>query len=112
MKKWCNDQKIQWRCIGGESKNHIDDCHGNTLNVLNLVLRINSTGYYSFSQGIDVTETLFTTGSIESNILERLHLFLNNPFLTLAPKIVQAFLKNYPQKLFRNCLVDLSTSIA
>ena len=36
------------------------------------------------------------------------HLFfiINNPFLTLAPKIVQAFLKNCPKKLFSNCLVD------
>ena len=34
------------------------------------------------------------------------------PFLTLAPKIVEAFLKNRPQKLFSNCLVDgLLTSI-
>ena len=35
-----------------------------------------------------------------------LHLFLiNNPILTLAPKIVSAFLKNCLQKLC-NCLVD------
>ena len=31
---------------------------------------------------------------------------ISNPFLTLAPKIVQAFLKNRPEKLFSNCLVD------
>ena len=38
--------------------------------------------------------------------------FINNPFLTLAPKIVSAFLKNCPQKLFSNCLADgLLTSI-
>ena len=38
--------------------------------------------------------------------------FINNPFLTLAPKIVEAFLKNRPQKLFSNCLVGgLSASI-
>ena len=36
-----------------------------------------------------------------------LHLFLiNNPILTLAPKIVSAFLKNRLQKLFSNYLVD------
>ena len=32
--------------------------------------------------------------------------FIKNPFLTLAPKIVKAFLKNRPKKLFSNCLVD------
>ena len=32
--------------------------------------------------------------------------FINNPFLTLAPKIVEAFLKNHPKNLFSNCLVD------
>ena len=32
--------------------------------------------------------------------------FINNPFLTLAPKIVQAFLKSRPKKLFSTCLVD------
>ena len=38
--------------------------------------------------------------------------FINNPFLTLAPKIVYAFLKKSPKKLFSNCLVDgLLTSI-
>ena len=38
--------------------------------------------------------------------------FINNPFLTLVPKIVLAFLKNRPKKLFSNCLVDgLLTSI-
>ena len=37
---------------------------------------------------------------------------INNPFLTLAPKIVQAFLKNLPKNLFSNYLVDgLLTSI-
>ena len=43
----------------------------------------------------------------------RIHLcFINNPFLILAPKIVWAFLKNFPKKLFSNCLVDgLLTSI-
>ena len=42
-----------------------------------------------------------------------IHLFfINNPFLTLAPKIVWAFLKNRPKKLFSNCLVNgLLTSI-
>ena len=45
--------------------------------------------------------------------LPYLHLFfISNPFLTLAPKIVLAFLKNRPKKLFSNCLVDgLLTSI-
>ena len=38
--------------------------------------------------------------------------FINNLFLTLAPKTVQAFLKNRPNKLFSNCLADgLLTSI-
>ena len=38
--------------------------------------------------------------------------FINNPFLTLVPKIVYVFLKNHPEKLFSNCLVDgLLTSI-
>ena len=38
--------------------------------------------------------------------------FINNPLLTLSPKIVQTFLKNHPKKLFSNCLVDgLLTSI-
>ena len=38
--------------------------------------------------------------------------YINNPFLTLAPKIVQAFIKNCPKQLFSNCLVDgLLTSI-
>ena len=32
--------------------------------------------------------------------------FINNPFLTLAPKIVYAFLKSRPKKLFSNYLVD------
>ena len=33
-------------------------------------------------------------------------LYINNPFLTLAPKIVYAFLKSLPKKLFSKCLVD------
>ena len=39
---------------------------------------------------------------------ESVHLFffIKNSFLTLAPKIVLAFLKNRPKKLFSNCLVD------
>ena len=38
--------------------------------------------------------------------------FINNPLLILALKIVEAFLKNLPKKLFSNCLVDdLLTSI-
>ena len=38
-------------------------------------------------------------------------LFINNPFLALALKIV-CYLKNHPKKLFSNCLVGgLSTSI-
>ena len=38
--------------------------------------------------------------------------FINNPFLTLVPKIVYVFLKNHPEKLFSNCLLDgLLTSI-
>ena len=43
----------------------------------------------------------------------QLHIFfINNPFLTLAPKIVWAFLKNRSKKLFSNCLGDdLWTSI-
>ena len=32
--------------------------------------------------------------------------FINNSCLTLSPKIVSAFLKNRPKKLFSNCLVD------
>ena len=32
--------------------------------------------------------------------------YINNPFLILARKNVQAFLKNRPQKLFNNRLVD------
>ena len=32
--------------------------------------------------------------------------FTDNLFLTLAPKIVSAFQKNGPKKLFSNCLVD------
>ena len=32
--------------------------------------------------------------------------FINNPFFTLTPKIVEAFLKNHPKKLFSVCLVD------
>ena len=39
--------------------------------------------------------------------LSALHLFfMNNPFLTLTPKIVSGFLKNRPKKLFSNCLVE------
>ena len=38
--------------------------------------------------------------------------FINNPFLTLAQKIVETFLKKCPKKLFSNCLIDgLLTSI-
>ena len=38
--------------------------------------------------------------------------FINNPFLILAQKFVQAFLRNCPKKLFSNSLVDgLLTSI-
>ena len=38
---------------------------------------------------------------------------ISNPFLTLAPKTVEAFLKNRPEKLFSNCLLDgLLTSIS
>ena len=40
-----------------------------------------------------------------SNLLHPLF-FINNPFLTLAPKLVKALLKNRPKKLFSNCLVD------
>ena len=32
--------------------------------------------------------------------------FVNNPFLTLAPKIVEAFLKNRFKNLFSNCLIE------
>ena len=39
-------------------------------------------------------------------LLECTPFFINNPFLTLAPKIVQVFLRNRPKKLFSNCLVD------
>ena len=28
---------------------------------------------------------------------------MNDPFLILAPKIVEAFLKNFPKKLFSTC---------
>ena len=39
--------------------------------------------------------------------------FINNPFLTLDPKIVEAFLKIRSKKLFSNCLVDgLLTSVS
>ena len=38
--------------------------------------------------------------------LLHLFFFINNPFLTLAPKLVKALLKNRPKKLFSNCLVD------
>ena len=31
---------------------------------------------------------------------------MNDPFFILAPKIVEAFLKNVPKKLFSTCLVD------
>ena len=41
-----------------------------------------------------------------ANITLHLFFFINNPFLTLAPKTVQAFLKNCPKRLFSNCLVD------
>ena len=38
--------------------------------------------------------------------------FINNPFLTLAPKTVSGFLKNRSKKFFRNCLGDgLLTSV-
>ena len=42
-----------------------------------------------------------------------LHLFfINNPILTIATKIVSAFLKNRSKQLFSNCLADgLLTSI-
>ena len=32
--------------------------------------------------------------------------FISDPFLTLAQKIGEAFLKNCPKKWFSNCLVD------
>ena len=38
--------------------------------------------------------------------------FISKPFLTLAPKIVQAFLKYRPKNSFSNCLVNgLLTSV-
>ena len=41
------------------------------------------------------------------SINDAIHLFfINNPFLTLASKIVYTFLKNRPKQLFSNCLVD------
>ena len=44
----------------------------------------------------------------QNNVRKKFHLtssfYINNPFLTLAPKIVQAFIKNCPKKLFSNCL--------
>ena len=41
-----------------------------------------------------------------------LHLFyINNPFLTIALKIVKAFLKDLPKNLFSDCLVGLLTYI-
>ena len=41
-----------------------------------------------------------------SQVITNTPLFINNPFLTLAPKIIQAFPKNCPKKLFSNCLVE------
>ena len=39
-------------------------------------------------------------------MLKEYFFFINNPFLTLVPKIVSAFLKNDPKNFFSNCLVD------
>ena len=41
-----------------------------------------------------------------SQVITNTPFFINNPFLTLAPKIIQAFPKNCPKKLFSNCLVE------
>ena len=99
MKKWCNDQKIQWRCIGGESKNHIDDCHGNTLNVLNLVLRINSTGYYSFSQGIDVTEYFIYHRLNRKQYFRAITPFFKQSIFDPRPENCSSFSKKLPPKI-------------